>query len=107
MGRRGPSRRPSERGLRAALQVLPGGRADRLRAHLAPAPALLAVALDLAAQLLLAEVDRVPRIPRLVARAERHALERQRRLGDHVVADRLVALLLDLHLAAGPFGHLV
>src|SRR4051794_1294777 len=103
---RGPVDGALQRGLRAAAGVLDRGGADALRPDLAVLAALVGVALDLAAELLLAEVHRVPQVPRAVARAEGRPLEVQGGLGHLRVADRRVALLPDLHLQARQLGDL-
>src|SRR4051812_29819395 len=68
---------------------------------LAPATALVTVALDLARQILRDEVDRVDHVVGALPGAERHALHVKRDLGDLRLPDRGVALLLepDLHLS--------
>src|SRR3954468_7903976 len=77
-----------QRGLRATAGALRRRGADALRPDLAVLAALVGVALDLAAELLLAEVHRVPQVPRAVARAESRPLEVRGGLGHLGVADR-------------------
>src|SRR4051794_16374484 len=92
------------------------GRSDRLgqalvarrrRARLAPRPPLVAVALDLAREVLRAEVDRVRELARGLPAAQRDPLEVQGRLGHLVLGDRGVALLEHLDLETGELGHLL
>src|SRR6185312_276792 len=68
--------------------------------------ALLAVALDLARELLLALHDRVLHVRRGRAGAQRDALEVERRLRDVAIGDRRVALLAQLDLELGQLGDL-
>ena len=75
--------------------------------RLAPLAALVAVALDLARELVGAQVDRVPAVARGVARAQDRALEVQRHLGDVPLGDRRIALLPDLHFEASEVGDLL
>ena len=74
---------------------------------LAAVAALVAVALDLPGELLDDEVQRVVHVRRGVARAQRHPLQVERRLGDLAVGDRGVALLVDLDLQAGQLRDLL
>src|SRR4051794_35207836 len=98
----------SEGGLGAPLEVVDRAGADRLGgAALAPPAALLAVALDLPAEVLLDEVDGVTQVAPRVAGAQRDALQDERRLRDHVVGDRGVLLLPQLDLQVGQLGDLV
>ena len=83
------------------------GRPDRLRPDLAPPAALLAMALDLAGELLLAEVDRVAKVARAVLRAQGHTLQSQSGLRHLVVGDGRVALLVDLDLETRELRHLL
>src|SRR6476646_1840609 len=117
-GRRRQTASPWPGGRRRTAASLPGdggalaedlrlGLADRRRAGLAHPAALVAMALDLAGELLLAEVDRVAQVARPVARAQRHALEVEGRLGDLVLGDRRVALLRELDLEVGEVRDLL
>src|SRR3954453_23600341 len=118
-GRFGPGEAPSEgdanalgsgseRGLRTAFEVVDRARPDGLGgAALAAAAGLLAGALDLPRELLLAEVDRVTQVAPRVVGAQRDALQDEGRLGDHVVRDRRVLLLPQLDLQAGQVRDLV
>src|SRR4051794_32439409 len=81
-----------------------GGRGGPLLAALA---ALVAVALDLAPQLVGDEVDRVVELARGVLGPERDALEVQRRLGDLAVGVGRVALFGDLDLEDRKLAHLL
>src|SRR5215212_7682857 len=65
---------------------------------LAAAAALLAVALDLARELLRTEVDRVLQIGRGFTRAQRRTLQVERRLGDLVLRDGRVLLDQELQV---------
>src|SRR5947208_6512228 len=65
------------------------------------------MALDLAGQLLRAEVDRVDHVPRCVAGPEGHALEMEGDLGDLRIGDCRVALLPDLDLEVCEWGDLL
>ena len=56
------------------------------------------MALDLARQVLTGQVDRVAHVVRALAGPEGHALEVERDLRDLRIADRRIALLLELHL---------
>ena len=89
----------AERGLRAAAGVL-AGVVRMLCVPPCGACAACRVALDLAGELLLAEVDRVPQVAGAVARAEGRPLEVEGGLGHLRLADRRVALLPELHLQA-------
>src|SRR5215212_1363651 len=71
-----------------------------------PLAALLAVALDLARELVLAAHDRVVHVGRGGARAERDPLAVERGLGDLAVGDRRVALLAQLDLELSELGNL-
>src|SRR4051794_16890661 len=80
------SARRELRGDRRSLpEALGLRRPNGLRAHLAPSAALLAVALDLARELLLAQVDRVAKVARAIVRAKGHSLEGEGDLGHLVV----------------------
>src|SRR3954452_8558571 len=74
---------------------------------LAPAPSLLAMALDLAGELLLAQVDRVPKVARAIVRAQGHTLQSQGGLRHLVVGDGRIALLVDLDLETRELRHLL
>src|SRR5689334_11067914 len=71
-----------------------------------PLAALLAVALDLPRELLLALVDRVHHVVGGGAGAQRDALQIQRRLGDLAVGDGGIALLAELQLELRELGDL-
>ena len=86
--RRSDGRRPARLLPRAARS---GPRRGRVR--LAAASALVAVALDLARELVHDEVERVEHLRRGVARSQRGALQVERRLGHIVVGHARVALL--------------
>ena len=78
-----------------------------LRPDLAPPAALLAMALDLAGELLLAQVDRVPQVARAIVRAQGHTLQSQGGLRHLVVGDGRIALLVDLDLETRELRHLL
>src|SRR3954453_10417394 len=90
---------------RLLLRVASGGRGHpgvhRGAAGLAPLAALVAVAFDLARQLVGAEVDRVRLVTRRVARPQGRPLHVQRHLRHLALGDGRIALLPDLHLEAG------
>ena len=69
--------------------------------RLAPVAKFVAVALDLARQLVDHQVQRVEHLRRGVVRAQRHALQVQRALRHLAVGHARVALLEDLDLQAG------
>src|SRR5215218_7499401 len=81
----------------------------RLRggALLAAPAALVAVALDLAGELVGDQVDRVLDLARGLLRAQGHALEMQRRLGHLALGIRGVALLRELDLEHRQLGDLL
>src|SRR5215211_2184196 len=90
-------------------KLTPGGlrRGGRGGPLLAPPAALVAVPLDLAAELLGDEVDGVVQVAGGVLRAQRDALEVERRLGHLVVGVGRVALLADLDLQHRQLAHLL
>src|SRR5829696_2149500 len=90
-------------------KLTPGGlrRSGRGGPLLAPAAALVAVALDLAAELLGDEVDGVVQVAGGVLGAQRDALEVEGRLGHLVVGVGRVALLADLDLQHRELAHLL
>ena len=102
---RGP---PARRGYTAGSWPPAGVRRQLRRgrggALLAALAALVAVPLDLAAELVGDQVDRVVEVPRRVLRAQGDALQVQRRLGHHVLGVGRVALLADLDLEHGQVG---
>src|SRR6185312_13971563 len=80
---------------------------NALRPDLAPSAALLPMALDLAGELLLDQVDRVPQVARAIVRAQGHTLQSQGGLRHLVVGDGRIALLVDLDLETREFRHLL
>src|SRR3954452_19240753 len=96
---------------RLLLRVGSGGRGHagvhRGAAGLAPLAALVAVAFDLARQLVGAEVDRVRLVTRRVARPQGRALHIQGHLRHLPLGDGRIALLPDLHLEAGEVRDLL
>src|SRR5215213_380957 len=67
---------------------------------------LFAVTLDLPRELVLADVDCVVHLGGGRVRAQRDALQIERRLGDLSLGDRRVALLAQLDLELSQLGHL-
>ena len=65
------------------------------------------MALDLAGELLLAQVDRVPQVARAILRAQGHTLQSQSGLRHLVVGDGRIALLVDLDLETRELRHLL
>src|SRR5829696_6289621 len=92
--------------MRARLAPRSGGRRARLDLTPAAAPALVAVALDLASELVGDEVYRPAEVLGGVPRPQRDALEGERRGRDLRRADRRVALLGELELEARERRHL-
>src|SRR6185436_19459907 len=93
---RSVGRRGLARTLRGVLEEL--RRDDRSAARVTPPAALVAVPLDLPAELVGDEVDRVLEVAGGVLGAQRHALQVQGRLRDLAVRIRGVALRAELHL---------
>src|SRR5215210_6428412 len=93
---------PAQSGLRRAA-----AQAAHQLARLPPLPALVAVALDLAPDVLGQLVDAVGHVRRRLASPQGHALQMERRLGDHRLRDRRVALLDQLDLQGGEVGDLL
>src|SRR3954454_8211096 len=96
---------------RLLLTVGSGGRGHacvhRGAAGLATLAALVAVAFDLARELVGAEVDRVRPVTRRVARAQRGPLHVQGDLRHLPLGDGRIALLPDLHLEEGEVRDLL
>src|SRR3954469_1348827 len=83
------------------------GRRGRGRPLLAALAALVAVALDLPAELVGDQVDRVVEVARGVLGPQRDALEVQRRLGHLALGVGRIALLEDLDLEDRQLAHLL
>src|ERR1700737_2649108 len=93
-------RAPARSDRRLGGEVRPAGRraaAARRRVRLAAVAAFVAMALDLARQLLAHELERVHDLWRGVARTQCHALQVQRRLCDVAVGHTRIGLAVDLY----------
>src|SRR5215213_9816276 len=99
---------PAHSALSDGRELTSGGLGRGGGGALLPAPApLVAVTLDLAAQLVGHEVDRVVEVAGGVLGPQRDALEVQRRLGDLALGVGGVALLGDLDLEDRQLAHLL